>query len=591
MTLPTGVPNTDTKAPAVQSVSLVTLTSMVVGTMVGAGVFSLPSNFAAEAGVVGSLIAWAIAGCGMLMIALVFQRLALRRPDLNAGMYSYAKAGFGNYPGFMAAFGYWASSVIGNVTYWVLIMSTLSVAFPGLGAGDTALAVVCSIAGVWAFHFLISRGVREAAIVNRIVTIAKIVPIIVFVVVALVVADMSHFEANLWGAPGVSMFSQVKNTMMITLFVFIGVEGATIFSRYARKRSDVGKATVSGFVGVLSLFALVSLVGFGSLTQSEIAEIQQPSAAGVFAEIVGPWGGIFMSVGLLVAVLGAYLAWTLMAAEVLYTAALNNDMPKYMRKVNSHGTPINALLMSSITASLFVLVAKFSEDAFNFSLVMTGVMALVPYALSGGYALRLALADRRGTAVSSGLAPFTAQEAELYGPGSSQDSEGPVTTDLDIQANDSGSQDTDPETPQVSKTSAHNSAEAATRMGVSNHAEASAFGHNEGANSLSAGAHNADSYRAETGGSASVATKNRGVSDVIVATLAVLYSLALIFAAGYQAILFACVLYVPGTILFVMTRKERGEKVFKNRELVIFIVLAASAVLAVTLLITGKMTV
>src|SRR5687768_15663705 len=131
------------QSPAVK-LSLMTLSMMVVGSMVGAGVFSLPRRFAEEAGVAGALIAWAIAGTGMLMLAFVFQSLAMRRPDLDAGVYAYAKAGFGEYLGFFSAFGYWASACVGNVTYWVLIMSTIGAVWPALGDGDTVLAVVLS---------------------------------------------------------------------------------------------------------------------------------------------------------------------------------------------------------------------------------------------------------------------------------------------------------------------------------------------------------------------------------------------------------------------------------------------------------------
>ncbi|MEK8226289.1 amino acid permease [Oerskovia sp. M15] len=112
-------------AAGATKVTLVTLTAMVVGSMVGAGVFSLPSRFAQETGVAGALVAWVVAGTGMLMLAFVFQRLAIRKPDLDAGVYAYAKAGFGEYTGFFSAAGYWASACVGNVTYWVLIMSTL----------------------------------------------------------------------------------------------------------------------------------------------------------------------------------------------------------------------------------------------------------------------------------------------------------------------------------------------------------------------------------------------------------------------------------------------------------------------------------
>jgi arginine:ornithine antiporter / lysine permease len=126
-------------------VSLPTLTAMVVGSMIGSGVFLLPRRFGTETGALGAIIAWTIAGTGMLMLAFVFQRLAMRKPDLDAGIFAYAKAGFGDYVGFNSAIGYWASACAGNTSYWVLITATMSALVPGFGAGDTVLAVVCRL--------------------------------------------------------------------------------------------------------------------------------------------------------------------------------------------------------------------------------------------------------------------------------------------------------------------------------------------------------------------------------------------------------------------------------------------------------------
>ena len=130
--------------PASQKVSLPTLTAMVVGSMIGSGVFLLPRRFGTETGVLGAIIAWTIAGTGMLMLALVFQRLATRKPDLDAGIFAYAKAGFGDYVGFNSAIGYWASACAGNTSYWVLITATMSAVVPAFGAGDTVAAVIAS---------------------------------------------------------------------------------------------------------------------------------------------------------------------------------------------------------------------------------------------------------------------------------------------------------------------------------------------------------------------------------------------------------------------------------------------------------------
>ncbi|WP_105567359.1 basic amino acid/polyamine antiporter [Microbacterium halophytorum] len=371
-------------------VSLPTLTAMVVGSMVGAGVFSLPQRFAASTGVAGTLIAWGIAGTGMLTLALVFQRLAVRRPDLDAGVYSYAKAGFGDFMGFIATSGYWASSFLGNVTYWVLITSTLGQWFPALGAGDTPLAVLVSSIGLWSFFFLVRRGIREATAINRIVTVAKIVPIAVFLLLAVFVFDPAVFAAN-WsgGAGSAPLFDQVRDTMLITVFVFIGVEGASVFSRYARTRRDVGRATVLGFLSVLSIFASVTIVSFGVLPTAELAALPQPSMAGVLEAAVGSWGGVLVSIGMIIAVLGAYLAWTLMAAEVVAEAAEHGDMPRFLATQNRRGAPVNALVLSIALAQVALVLTYFSADAFDFALDMTSVMVLVPFLLAALYALKL----------------------------------------------------------------------------------------------------------------------------------------------------------------------------------------------------------
>lgn len=234
--------STPTQGPGVQKLPLVTLTAMVVGSMVGAGVFSLPARFSSETGIAGALVAWAIAGTGMLMLAFVFQTLAIRKPKLDAGVYAYAKAGFGEYLGFFSAFGYWTSACVGNVTYWVLIMSTVGGIIPGLGAGDTVLAVLASTAGVWVFYWLIRRGVREAALLNRIVTIAKVVPILVFILLALFVLDTDVFAANFrTGGEGGWLFEQVRGTMLVTVFVFLGLkEPVSTHDTRSDARTSVG---------------------------------------------------------------------------------------------------------------------------------------------------------------------------------------------------------------------------------------------------------------------------------------------------------------------------------------------------------------
>lgn len=377
----------------VQKMSLPTLTAMVVGSMVGAGIFSLPRTFGAATGPVGALIAWAIAAGGMYTLARVFQALAERRPDLDAGVFAYAKAGFGDYPGFLSAFGYWIGSCIGNVSYWVLIKATLGAFFPVFGDGNTVVAILVASAGIWLFHFMILRGVKNAAFVNTIVTVAKIVPILVFILVLAFAFRAGMFRENFWGGvgmPQISLFEQVRATMLVTVFVFLGIEGASVYSRYAKERSDVGKATIVGFIGVTALMVLVTLLPYAVLARAEIADMRQPSMAAVLESVVGPWGAVFVSVGLIVSVLGAYLAWSLIAAEVLFVAAKNEDMPRIFATENKNQVPAAALWMTNIVVQLFVISTYWSRDAFALMLSLTSAMSLIPYLLVAAFGLRFA---------------------------------------------------------------------------------------------------------------------------------------------------------------------------------------------------------
>ena len=380
-------------------VSLPTLTAMVVGSMIGSGVFLLPRRFGVETGVAGAVIAWTIAGAGMLMLAFVFQRLATRKPDLDAGIYAYARAGFGDYVGFNSAFGFWASACAGNTSYWVLIMATLGSLFPALfptlGDGSTVIAVVISSIGVWLFFYLILRGVKEAAIINRIATFAKIIPILMFIVIVVIAFKADVFTGNFWGGDGnyswSSLFEQAKGTMLITVFVFMGIEGASVYSRFAKKREDVGKATVIGFLAVLSVFMLVTLSSYGVMAQTELAGASQPSMAAVLESVVGPWGSVLIRVGVIISVLGAYLAWTLMAAEILYLPAKSDDMPRFLSRENPNGAPVNALIMAAGLVQFLLILLIFSDNALDFMLDLTAALALIPYSLAAGYALKLTI--------------------------------------------------------------------------------------------------------------------------------------------------------------------------------------------------------
>ncbi|WP_339530018.1 MULTISPECIES: arginine-ornithine antiporter [unclassified Pseudomonas] len=380
------------------------LVALVVGSMIGGGIFSLPQNMAASADVGAVLIGWVITAIGMLTLAFVFQTLANRKPDLDGGVYAYAKAGFGDYMGFSSAWGYWISAWLGNVGYFVLLFSTLGYFFPIFGEGNTPAAVIGASVLLWAVHFLVLRGIKEAAFINLVTTVAKIVPLVLFVLIAVFAFKLDIFTADIWGVKNPdlgSVMNQVRNMMLVTVWVFIGIEGASIFSSRAEKRSDVGKATVIGFITVLLFLMLVNVLSLGIMTQPELAKLQNPSMAAVLEHVVGHWGAVLISVGLIISLLGALLSWVLLCAEIMFAAAKDHTMPEFLRKENANHVPVNALWLTNAMVQIFLVITLFSASTYLSLIYLATSMILVPYLWSAAYALLLAV---RGETYENALA-------------------------------------------------------------------------------------------------------------------------------------------------------------------------------------------
>jgi arginine:ornithine antiporter/lysine permease len=413
------VPIASTPGAIDKQLRLGALSALVIGSMIGSGVFSLPQNMAAGAGPLAVAIGWGITAIGMLALVFVYQSLAIRKPKLDAGPYAYAKAGFGSFVGFNSAWGYWISAWIGNVSYAVIVFSALSYFFPGFGDGNTWQAVVGASVLLWIIHFLILRGIREAAVVNLIVTAAKVAPIALFIGVAVVAFKLDVFTLDFSGTGNVqlgSIATQVKSTMLVTLWVFIGIEGASVFSARARERSDVAKATVIGFFTCLALYALVSLLSLGILKQPELAALKNPSMAGVLEAVVGPWGAILINLALVISVVGAFLSWTLLAAEIPFAAAKDGTMPRFFAQENAKGVPATSLLVTNVLVQLFLIVTLFAQSTYQalFSIASTAI--LVPYIFTGAYGVKLAVTGEAYRPSESKTLPLIAGlVATIYG--------------------------------------------------------------------------------------------------------------------------------------------------------------------------------
>ncbi|GAB7524594.1 arginine-ornithine antiporter [Paraburkholderia sp. 2C] len=378
-------------ATAPRKLPLSLLTAVVIGSMIGSGIFSLPQNVAAGASAGAVLIGWLITGVGMLMLALCYQTLALREPQLDNGVYAYARASAGEFVGFNSAWGYWVSAWIGNVGYLVIVFGTLGYFFPVFGDGNTPAAIAGASVALWVMHAMILRGMRAAAVLNGLATAAKIAPLLLFIVLVAAAFHGLQFRADFWGNPKLpGVLEQVKSTMLVTVWVFIGIEGASVLSARAQNRKDIGRATVLGFIVVLALLMGVSLLSLGVVGQPELAAMKNPSMAGVLAKVVGTWGAVVINLGLLVSVGGALLAWTLLAAETLFTPASDGVMPKRLARENAHGVPASALWLTNGLVQLFLIVALVSNATYLALISLATSMILVPYLFSAVYACVIA---------------------------------------------------------------------------------------------------------------------------------------------------------------------------------------------------------
>lgn len=370
-------------------VSLAALTALVIGSMIGGGIFGLPAQMASAAAPGPLIIGWIITGIGMLVLAKVYQGLAVQRPDIEAGVYGYAKAGFGPYVGFSSAWGYWVSGWMGNVGYLVLLMSAVGVFIPGFGEGNTTLAIVVSSVLLWLYHLLVLRGIQEASFLNAIVTAAKIVPLIVFVLIGIFAFKVGTFSHDFWGRQTElgSTLEQVKAMMLVTVWVFIGVEGASVFSERARSRHDVGRATITGFVSVLALLLLVNLLSYGVVPRDELAELPDPSLSGVLTAAVGAWGAKFIAAGLAITLVGSLLSWFLMCAEILRVPALDETLPRWMAKENKNGTPAGAMWLTTGMVQLMLLWTLFGGSTYTDLILLASALILLPYIFSAAFYL------------------------------------------------------------------------------------------------------------------------------------------------------------------------------------------------------------
>lgn len=370
------------------------LTMMVITASICGGIFALAGDMAAGGANTGAvLVSWVICFIGVFALMMCFNGLSQSRPDLTGGIYSYAAAGFGGYVGFNSAWGYWISACLSNVSFAILLFSALGYFFNPFESGNNLLSCVCASAFLWILVWLVARGVKEAAGVNVIVTIAKLVPLALFVLSIALLGkfDLDIFMSNFWGEPGGPDFTtQVISTMIALVWVFTGIEGAVVISGRAKFARDVGRATAIGFVSVFVLYLIISLLSMGIMPRAEMAELATPSMAGILEYAIGPIGATIVNLGVVLSLMGAMLGYVIIASETPYEAARQGVFPKAFARSNKNGAPIVTLLVSAGITQLFLVVSVFSESTYQFFYACAVSTILIPYVCSAGYYMKLA---------------------------------------------------------------------------------------------------------------------------------------------------------------------------------------------------------
>lgn len=375
--------------------------AIVVSAMIGGGVYDLPQQMAATTSAGAVIIAWTVTGLGMWFIVDSFRLLTYLRPDAKTGLYTYGELGFGKLTGFMMAWGYWLSNCFANVGYAILLMDSFNYFFPPyFKGGNNVASIIISSIILWGIYFVILRGVKTAAVINIIGTIGKLIPLIIFIVVALYMFNFSKFSQDMWGQQALntvgdkplgSVVIQVKNTMMVTLWMFIGIGSAVATSGRAKKSSDVGKATVLGFLTCLIFYVLLTVPTFGEFSQNELSKLGAPSTATALEKMVGTWGSTLMNVGVVVAILSSWLISTVILAELPFAAAKSGAFPKSFAKTNKNKAATFSLLVSMIIMQITLILVHFSGNAWDLMLSVTGIMVLPCYILCPLYLLKIAV--------------------------------------------------------------------------------------------------------------------------------------------------------------------------------------------------------
>jgi APA family basic amino acid/polyamine antiporter len=377
---------------AKREIGLIAAAALVLGNMIGSGVFLLPASLAPYGGY--SLIGWLISACGALLLAGVFFRLAQRAPKAG-GPYAYSREAYGDCIGFLVAWTYWVSLVGGNAAIAVAFASYLSALVPAIGA-TPLYGALAALAAVWIVTAVNIAGVRQASAIQIITTILKVSPLL-----ALALFGFVHFDPQLLtpGPHAGTPLHAINLCVAATLFAFIGVECATIPVGHVRDpEKTIPRATLLGTAIAAVVYIACTTAVMGLLPASELAKSQAPFAdAGRL--LWGGWAGWLIAGAAVISCFGALNGWILVAGQFPQAVAKDGLFPRLFARESARGTPVSALVITALIASVMVL-ANYSHGMvamFTFMVLLTTLGTVVSYLFCA--MADVVLAHRNGRAI------------------------------------------------------------------------------------------------------------------------------------------------------------------------------------------------
>ncbi|MET3986856.1 amino acid permease [Streptomyces sp. PvR034] len=365
-------------SPHARRFGLPVATCLVMGNIVGGGIFLLPASVAPFGTI--SLVAFGVLSLGAIALALVFGRLAGRLPQ-TGGPYVYARAAFGDFAGFLAAWSYWITTWVSNAALAVAAVGYLAVLFPAIGSHKWSMCLG-ALAVQWLPALANLAGTRYVGAVQLVATVLKFAPLLLVAVGGLFFFD----PANLGPFRGTdqSAIGAVSAAAAILLFSYLGVESAAVSAGEVRDPArNVGRATILGTLGAATVYLLGTVAVFGLVAHDTLVSSAAPFTDAVNAMFGGTWGGTLVACAAVVSMVGALNGWTLLSAQTPYAAAKDGLFPKAFER-KSRGVPVVGVVVTVVLASALTVYNYTSgtQGVFEVLVLVTTFTATVPYLLS-----------------------------------------------------------------------------------------------------------------------------------------------------------------------------------------------------------------